>query len=310
METEIDKRSGFCFGVRNAVEIAEKALLKGERIYSLGAIVHNDIEVARLNALGLVHIDYAELSRLRDCKVLIRAHGEPPETYAIAKRNKITIIDATCPIVKKLQSRIRETWVRARENNEQIVIFGKPDHAEVIGLLGQTDNQGILITEPKDIENIDFSKPMHLFSQTTMNVADFRIITNLLKSRYVSNGIADAEGMVQLNNTICRQVSNRESHLKAFANKHDVIIFVSGKESSNGRMLYSICKSVNPDSYFVTAPEEIETSWFYNKKSAGICGATSTPKWLIEKVYKHVSKIKSIFHQPPVNSISESPEKT
>ncbi|MDY0099775.1 MAG: 4-hydroxy-3-methylbut-2-enyl diphosphate reductase [Bacteroidales bacterium] len=310
MEIEIDKRSGFCFGVRNAVEIAEKALLKGEKVYSLGSIVHNDIEVARLDSLGLVHIDHAHLSQLRDCKVLIRAHGEPPGTYATARKNNITIIEATCPIVKRLQSRIRETWIRTRENNEQIVIFGKPGHAEVIGLLGQTDNQGILVSGPKDIENIDFSKPVHLFSQTTMKVADYRMITNLLKSGFISKGITDTEEMLHVHNTICRQVSNREPHLKAFANKHDVIIFVSGRESSNGRMLYSVCKSVNPGSYFVTAPEEIEVSWFENKRSAGICGATSTPKWLIEKVYDHVSKIKSISYQPPVNSISESPEKT
>lgn len=310
MEIEIDKRSGFCFGVRNAVEIAEKALMKGEKVYSLGSIVHNDIEVARLDALGLVHINQAQMSQLNNCKVLIRAHGEPPETYALARKNNITIIEATCPIVKKLQARIRETWLNNRDDNRQVVIFGKPGHAEVIGLLGQTDNQGILVSDPRDIEKIDFSRPVHLFSQTTMKLADYKLIAKLLKSGFKKRGIATMEGMLQVYNTICRQVSNREPHLKAFANKHDVIIFVSGRESSNGRMLYSVCKSVNPDSYFVTAPEEIEMSWFENKGSAGICGATSTPKWLIEKVYDHVSKIKSISDQPPVNSISESPEKT
>jgi 4-hydroxy-3-methylbut-2-en-1-yl diphosphate reductase len=291
MVVEIDKRSGFCFGVRNAVEIAEKALSEGEKVFSLGPIVHNDKEVERLASLGLESIDHDQFRKLRDCKVLIRAHGEPPETYLTAASNNITIIEATCPIVKRLQSRIKETWFRTRENNGQIAIFGKPGHAEVTGLLGQINNEGILVSEPSDLDKIDIHRPVHLFAQTTMGIKDYYNFADILRGKMELNGVADIDNMLKVNRTICGQVSNREPHLKEFARRHEIVIFVSGRESSNGRMLYSVCRSINPDTHFVSSPEEIEKSWFGGKKSVGICGATSTPKWLIEKIHDIISNI-------------------
>src|SRR4030042_724058 len=291
MVAEIDKRSGFCFGVQNAVEVAEKALLRGEKVFSLGPIVHNDKEVERLSALGLVSIDHEQFNKLKNCKVLIRAHGEPPETYYTAEKNNIAIIEATCPIVKKLQSRIKDTWLNTRENNGQIVIFGKAGHAEVVGLLGHTENEGILVSGPDDLGKIDITRPINLFAQTTMSISDYHSFVELLRSEMIRKGTSDPGELLHVNNTICGQVSNREPHLKAFARKHDVVIFVSGRESSNGKMLYSVCKSINRDTHFVSSPEEIDRSWFTGKKSAGICGATSTPKWLIEKIYEIILEI-------------------
>ena len=291
MVVEIDEKSGFCFGVQNAVEIAEKALLRGEKVFSLGPIVHNDREVERLSALGLVSIDHDKFRKLRDCKVLIRAHGEPPETYIEAEKNNITIIEATCPIVKKLQSRIKETWEEIREHQGQIVIFGKPGHAEVVGLMGQTLNEGILVSSPEDLEKIDVTKPVWLFAQTTMSIRDYDNFASLIRARMKEKGIVDPEKLLHVSKTICGQVSNREPHLKAFAKKHDIVIFVSGRESSNGKMLYSVCRNINPETYFVSSIDEINRTWFKGKNSAGICGATSTPKWLIEKVRDFVATI-------------------
>jgi 4-hydroxy-3-methylbut-2-en-1-yl diphosphate reductase len=289
MKVEIDRKSGFCFGVQNAVEIAEKALLKGEKVFSLGPIVHNDKEVERLSALGLVSIDHEQFLKLKDCKVLIRAHGEPPETYQTAQKNNITIIEATCPIVKKLQSRIKDTWKADRDSNGQVVIFGKSGHAEVVGLLGQIEDKGILVSGPGDLKKIDITKPVRLFAQTTMSIRDYTDFAELIRWEMKKKGITDIDNMLHVNNTICGQVSNREPHLRSFAKKHDVLIFVSGRESSNGKMLFSICRSVNPESYFISSPDEIDREWFKGKKTAGICGATSTPKWLIEKVFETVS---------------------
>ncbi|MGC1392368.1 MAG: 4-hydroxy-3-methylbut-2-enyl diphosphate reductase [Bacteroidales bacterium] len=289
MVVEIDKQSGFCFGVRNAVEIAEKALIKGEKVFSLGPIVHNDKEMDRLSSLGLVSVDHQKFRNLKDCKVLIRAHGEPPETYMIAEKNNLTIIEATCPIVKKLQSKIRETWIRTKEGDGQVVIFGKPGHAEVIGLLGQINNEGILVTGPDDFSKIDISKPIYLFAQTTMSVKEYSNLINILRIKMKENPVLDSANNLIINNTICGQVSNREPHLKAFAKKHDTIIFVSGRESSNGKMLYSVCKNVNPDTHFVSSQEELDKSWFIGRNSVGICGATSTPKWLIENIRDIIS---------------------
>lgn len=290
MVIEVDNKSGFCFGVQNAVEIAEKYLLQGKKVFSLGPIVHNDKEMERLTSLGLETINHDQFEDLRDCNVLIRAHGEPPETYVTAERNNINIIEATCPIVSRLQTRIRETWTEIKKRNGQVVIFGKKGHAEVIGLLGQTNNEGILISEPSDIERVDTRRPVALFSQTTMGIKDYNNIKSLLSARMRKDGVLDPQNDLIIRNSVCGQVSNRESHLRLFSQKHDVIIFVSGKESSNGRMLYSVCKSVNPDTYFVSSPEEINRSWFAGKESAGICGATSTPKWLIEMVRDRVSE--------------------
>jgi len=291
MVVEVDKQSGFCFGVRNAVEIAEKALLNGERVFSLGPIVHNDKEVDRLSSLGLVSIDHEQFKNLKECKVLIRAHGEPPETYLTADSNNITIVEATCPIVKRLQSKIRETWVRTKKGEGQVVIFGKPGHAEVVGLLGQINNEGILVSGPDDFGKIDISKPVHLFSQTTMSVKEYSNLIEVLRARMKENGIIDPDGNLIINKTICGQVSNREPHLKAFAKKHDTIIFVSGRESSNGKMLYSVCKNVNSDTHFVSSLEELDKTWFTGKNSVGICGATSTPKWLIENIRDFISNL-------------------
>lgn len=284
MIVEIDKQSGFCFGVQNAVEIAEKALLRGENIFSLGPLVHNDKEVERLSSLGLVSIDHSEFRNLRNCKVLIRAHGEPPETYSTAEKNNITIIEATCPIVKRLQSKIKETWLRTKKNNGQVVIFGKQGHAEVVGLLGQINNEGILVSGTDDFSKIDVTRPVYLFSQTTMSVKEYRFLADILRSKMKESGISDPENTLTVYKTICGQVSNREPHLIEFAKKHDTIIFVSGRESSNGKMLYSVCKNINPDTHFVSSVEELDKRWFDGKNIIGICGATSTPKWLIENI--------------------------
>jgi 4-hydroxy-3-methylbut-2-en-1-yl diphosphate reductase len=289
MVVEIDEQSGFCFGVQNAVEIAEKALLKGEKVFSLGPIVHNDKEVDRLSSLGLVSVNHDQFRSLRNCKVLIRAHGEPPETYVTAEKNNITIIEATCPIVKRLQSRIKETWSKTKEGDGQVVIFGKPGHAEVVGLLGQINNEGILVSSAEDFSRVDITKPVYLFSQTTMSVKEYGNLTDILRKKMEQRDIPLTNLVVK--KTICGQVSNREPHLKAFAKKHDVIIFVSGRESSNGKMLYSVCKNINPDTHFVSSLEEIDKAWFNGKNSAGICGATSTPKWLIENIRDIISNI-------------------
>ena len=291
MKVEIDRNSGFCFGVRNAVEIAEEALLQGEKVFSLGPIVHNDKEVERLESLGLISINQQQFRELKNTKVLIRAHGEPPETYRIAQENNITIIEATCPIVKKLQLKISRVWKRIGKDNGQIILFGKPGHAEVVGLLGQTDQEGILISGSADIDKIDFARPVALFSQTTMEINEFNHIKELIYNKMKDQGILDPDHYLEVNNTVCGQVSNREPNLRKFAREHDTIIFVSGKESSNGKMLFSVCKSENPDTHFVSSTEEIDKSWFDGKRSAGICGATSTPKWLIEEIRDFVSTI-------------------
>ena len=291
MRVEIDKQSGFCFGVQNAVEIAEEALLKGEKVFSLGPIVHNDKEVERLMDMGLSSITHEEFKVLKNTKVLIRAHGEPPEIYKTAFENNITIIEATCPIVKRLQSKIRETWLKIKKDNGQIVIFGKPGHAEVVGLLGQINYEGIIVSGTDDIEKIDFTKPVHLFSQTTMSTRDFNALSDTICMRMNEKGITTTCKNLFINKTICGQVSNREPQLKKFAEKFDVIIFVSGRESSNGAMLYSICKNINPETHFVSAADEINKIWFKEKNSVGICGATSTPKWLIENIRDIISTI-------------------
>ena len=288
MVIETDDRSGFCFGVKNAVETAEKALLAGEKIYSLGQIVHNEVEIERLHAMGLDTINYDRFRLLRNCKVLIRAHGEPPETYKIASENNITLIDATCPIVKKLQEKIGTTWEKSFPENGQVVIYGKPGHAEVVGLMGHTGNRSILTDGVINLGQIDYTRHIHLFSQTTMNPAGYQELAEKIKSRMREKGISDPEELLTVHRTICGQVSHRQPALEKFARSHDVIVFVSGKESSNGKMLFEAVKKVNPDSYFVTSPGEVEREWFEGKKSAGISGATSTPGWLIEQVRKAV----------------------
>lgn len=291
MVVEIDKRSGFCFGVQNAVEIAEKALLRGEKVFSLGPIVHNDKEVERLCSLGLVSINHEEFNKLSNVKVLIRAHGEPPETYQVAIKNNITIVEATCPIVKRLQSRIKETWLKTKLSGGSVVIFGKPGHAEVVGLLGQTNNEGILVNGPDDLEKIDISQPIYLFAQTTTSITDYGVFADMLLKKLQMSGIKEPQNFLTVNRTICGQVSNREPSLKEFARKHDVIIFVSGRESSNGKMLFSVCKNINHETHLVSSVDEIDNLWFKDKNSVGICGATSTPKWLLDNIKDHISNI-------------------
>ncbi|MDX9928463.1 MAG: 4-hydroxy-3-methylbut-2-enyl diphosphate reductase [Bacteroidales bacterium] len=292
MNIDIDSGSGFCFGVRNAVEIAERALEEGENVYCLGAIVHNDIEVERLRNKGLKTIDHEQFRNLSNCKVLIRAHGEPPSTYETARQNNITIIEATCPIVKRIQLKIRKTWEEISPDEGHIVLFGKKGHAEVVGLLGQTSNEAILINHDNDIDKIDFSKPVHLFSQTTMSVTEYKRLAGIIRVRLEEyNRVHGLSSKLTVHSTICGQVSGREPRLREFAASHDIIIFVSGRESSNGRMLFEVCRSVNPESYMIVSPGEVRKEWFKGKESVGVCGATSTPKWLIDSVAGAIGKI-------------------
>jgi len=284
MIVEIEKSSGFCFGVENAVRIAEEALAREENVYCLGEIVHNDNEVTRLKAMGLITVDYQKFSELRDCKVLIRAHGEPPSTYITAQKNNITLIDATCPIVQTLQERIKRAWTVARKENGQIVIYGKKGHAEVAGLLGQINGDAILVSEEDDLKKIDFTRPIFLFSQTTKSISGYEHLISLLKERIEMAAISGKKATLKVFNTICGQVSGREPKLREFSRMHDVIIFVSGRESSNGKMLFSVCRSENSRSYFISSPSDLKREWFDGASSAGVCGATSTPKWLIRQV--------------------------
>jgi 4-hydroxy-3-methylbut-2-enyl diphosphate reductase len=291
MKVEIEPGSGFCFGVENAIRIAEEALRAGEKIFCLGEIVHNDIEVDRLKKLGLITISHDEFAKLRDSKVLIRAHGEPPSTYETARQNNITIIEATCPIVHSLQGKVKQVLAAAREKNGQVVIFGKEDHAEVIGLLGAAGEKGVLVTGLYDLDRIDFTKPVWLFSQTTKSKAEYAMISGTIQQRQEGMQAEHPDVFLKVFNTICGQVSGREPRLKAFSRKNEVIIFVSGKNSSNGHMLYEVCHAENKRSYFISSPEEISPEWFSNASSVGVCGATSTPRWLIHKVAETIGKM-------------------
>ncbi len=286
MLVDIDKGSGFCFGVVYAVEKAEKELKKNEKLYSLGDIVHNSVELSRLEKMGLKSISHKEFKKLQNCKVLIRAHGEPPETYRIAENNNIKLIDATCPVVIKLQNKIMHGYNDIKKQKGQIVIFGKEGHAEVNGLVGQTENTAIVIETVEDLKKIDFSKPVILYSQTTKSTQGFKEIRDIIKENLKIN---KKENLLFIaNNTICKQVSTREPKLKIFAKKYNVIIFVSGHKSSNGKMLYNICKNENEKTYFVSDEKELNKSWFKNVDSVGVCGATSTPRWLMEKISDYI----------------------
>lgn len=291
MKVEVEPGSGFCFGVENAVRIAEEALGNGEEVYCLGEIVHNDIEVARLRNLGLKVITHDEFERLRDCKVLVRAHGEPPSTYEKALQNNISIIDATCPIVHSMQEKIKRVAVISRQEKGQIVIYGKEGHAEVIGLMGAAGDKGVLVTGKHDIGRIDFTKPVWLFAQTTRSKAEYELVAEIIRLHLEKVSSDHPGNELKVYNTICRQVSDREPRLRTFSRNHDVIIFVSGKKSSNGRMLFDVCRKENIHSHFVSSAEEIKPGWFLNARSAGICGATSTPKWLIQQVAEAVRHI-------------------
>lgn len=280
VKIEIDDRSGFCFGVVKAISKAEEELSSGEPLYCLGDIVHNNAEVERLCAKGMTTIDHSDLERLPNAKVLLRAHGEPPSTYTRARANSIRIIDATCPVVLKLQQRIKQSYDRAREEGEnlQIVIYGRKGHAEVNGLVGQTEGTAIVIESVAELDQLDYTRPIALYSQTTKSLEGFRKIIDEIEHR-ITPGVK-----FEYADTICRNVANRVEHLREFAGKHDVVLFVAGEKSSNGRILFGHCHDTNPRSYLVPGPEAIQKQWLGQAKSIGICGATSTPRWLMEDV--------------------------
>jgi 4-hydroxy-3-methylbut-2-enyl diphosphate reductase len=291
MEVSIDKNSGYCFGVEFAIKMAEDEMENQEPLYCLGDIVHNDMEVKRLKEKGLVVIDRDQLQSLSNCKVLIRAHGEPPETYRLAIENNIELIDASCPVVLKLQHRVKTAFDKMERENGQIVIYGKKGHAEVIGLTGQTLEKAIVVMEDSDLEKIDFQRPVTLFSQTTKSTKGFYALSEKIEGK-----IKQAKGELSTldfnsNDSICRQVSNREPQLQRFAHENDVILFVSGKKSSNGKALFQVCLAENPRSYFIENEEEIDKDWLQPGDRVGICGATSTPMWLMEQVESFVSGI-------------------
>lgn len=284
-KVEIDKKSGYCFGVTRAIKKAEEELKKGTPLYCLGYIVHNALEVERLTKLGLITIDMEQFKQLKNARVLLRAHGEPPSTYEIAKQNNIELIDASCPVVLTLQNRIKK---KDKETNDstQTVIYGKKGHAEVVGLVGQTNDRAIVIEDIDELDKLDYTKDIHLFSQTTKPLDGFREISTEIESRM--------QGSAQFKSydTICRQVSNRVPNLQEFAKKHDIVFFVAGKKSSNGKVLFEVCKKSNPNSYFISNPKEVDISLVKENISIGICGATSTPKWQMEEVEKIIKSSK------------------
>ena len=279
---EIDSDSGFCFGVTTAINKAEEKLREEKTLYCLGDIVHNGMECERLREMGLVTINHDELSRLHDVKVMLRAHGEPPRTYEVAKNHNIEIVDTTCPVVLQLQKRIKKQF----DNNPdaQIVIFGKNGHAEVLGLVGQTNNRAIVVENIQDVQKLDFNHDIYLYSQTTKSLDEFHRIIDYIQTHISQNATFKSF------DTVCRQVANRISHIAAFAQKHDLILFVSGGKSSNGKVLFSECKRVNNNSHQIENAEEIDLKWLQNIGSVGICGATSTPKWLMEDCRKFIQK--------------------
>ena len=284
---EIDSGSGFCFGVTRAIGKAEEELAAGHELYCLGDIVHNGREVERLRQMGLTTIDHEEFARLRDANVLLRAHGEPPATYRQAEANAIHLVDATCPVVLQLQKRIKRVYEDSRTLGQgmQIVIYGKKGHAEVNGLVGQTEGTALVVEGMQDLDKIDYTRPVRLFSQTTMPVDSFRELAAIICRR-----MQNREDF-QYRDTICRQVANRIPHLQEFSRQHDVVLFVSGKKSSNGKALFGVCHEVNPRSYFISHPEEFQPEMVEGAKTVGICGATSTPKWQMEALSKTIQEI-------------------
>lgn len=287
MNIEIDNGSGFCFGVTTAIEKAEEKLAEGELLYCLGDIVHNGTECERLQRQGLITIGHEELRQLHNAKVLLRAHGEPPMTYHIAKENNVEIIDATCPVVLALQRRIRKQYLSTPD--AQIVIFGKYGHAEVLGLVGQTDGNAIVIEHFEEIKDsqIDFTRDIYLYSQTTKSLDEYHKIID-----YCTTHIEDGHTFKSFD-TICRQVANRLDNIRAFAAKHDLILFVAGKKSSNGKVLFNECLAVNPNSHQLEGPDEINSQWLKGITSIGICGATSTPKWLMEQCREKLTELRT-----------------
>ena len=285
IQIEIDNGSGFCFGVTTAIKKAEEELAQGETLYCLGDIVHNGMECERLREMGLITINHDDLRELHDVKVLLRAHGEPPETYELARRNNIEIIDATCPVVLQLQKRIKKQYDESRnvesgmrnESVPQIVIFGKKGHAEVLGLVGQTQSNAIVIESFDEVKKLDFSRDIFLYSQTTKSLDEFHRIIDYIQSHITP------EAAFKSFDTICRSVANRMPNISQFATKHDLILFVCGRKSSNGKVLFNECLRVNPNSHLIEDPQEIQQEWLVGINTVGICGATSTPRWLMEQ---------------------------
>ena len=287
MKIEIDQGSGFCFGVTRAIGKAEEELAKEERLYCLGDIVHNGKECNRLGQMGLVTINHEQMRDIHDAKVLLRAHGEPPSTYALARKHSINLIDATCPVVLHLQERIKKEYDADTEHKKQIVIFGKNGHAEVLGLVGQTEETAIIIESAEEVKKLDFNRDICLYSQTTMPLDEFRKIVE-----YVQQHISP-EATFTYYDTICRQVANRMPNIRSFALRHDAVLFVCGKKSSNGRVLFNECKKANPRSYMIDTASEIDVRWLQGCESIGICGATSTPKWLMEECKVRIEQLLS-----------------
>ncbi len=283
---EIDEKSGFCFGVVTAIKKAETELSASGSLYCLGDIVHNSNEVERLQSCGLKTITHTDLEELRDVKVLLRAHGEPPSTYSVASRNNIEIIDATCPVVLKLQQRIKEAYTSG--DKRQIVIYGQIGHAEVNGLVGQTEGTAIVVEGVNDLGRLDYSRDVYLYSQTTKSLEGFNKIIEEIDSRLLNGA------QLYSFDTICRQVAGRVEHLREFASNHEVVIFVAGAKSSNGKILYGHCRSVNTSSHLVADEKELRREWLINAKSIGICGATSTPRRLMEQVRERVFQLLTV----------------
>ena len=291
INVEIDEHSGFCFGVTTAIRKAEEELLKGSPLYCLGDIVHNGMECERLRELGLIAINHEQFSELSGVRVLLRAHGEPPETYESARERNIELIDATCPVVLNIQKRIKQEYVTPSAQPKQIIIYGQKGHAEVLGLVGQTDGNAIVIESINEIERIDFTRDIYLYSQTTKSLDEFRLIVETIKKRITP------DVTFKYYDTICRQVSNRLDNIRRFASSHDLILFVCGKKSSNGKVLYQECLKANPNSHHIEDSREIDFALIKDGQSIGICGATSTPKWLMEEckgaIINHKSNHKS-----------------
>ena len=283
-QVEIDTNSGFCNGVVRAIQAAEQELEKGEQLYCLGDIVHNSNEVERLRAKGLITINHDELRQLRNAKVLLRAHGEPPETYRIAQENNIEIIDATCPVVLQLQRKIKKSYDTRCDNKDQILIYGKVGHAEVNGLVGQTNGEAIVLETSDDLEKVDFSRRITLYSQTTKSVQHFAEMVQTIQER-------TEQDKFEWHDTICRQVANRIPNIREFARTHDLVLFVCGKKSSNGKVLYEECRSVNENTHLVSDIEELNPTWLEGKSNIGICGATSTPRWLMTQFQARIEEI-------------------
>ena len=280
IQIEIDRGSGFCFGVTTAISKAEEELSRSDTLYCLGDIVHNGMEVERLHLQGLQTIDHSQLSQLHDVKVLLRAHGEPPATYATAERNHIEIIDATCPVVLQLQRRIKRQY--DDNPHAQIVIFGKNGHAEVLGLVGQTDGNAIVVENLDDASHLCFDRDIYLYSQTTKSLDEFHALIAYIQAHI------SPQATFRSFDTICRQVANRMPNIAAFAARHDMILFVSGHKSSNGKVLFNECLRVNANSHHIEQPSEIDLHWLDGVKTIGICGATSTPKWIMEQCRDHI----------------------